>query len=1110
MGSLSESVGLAGEVDAESFRAVLAGRHPITGEQLVIRPGGGDAGRGNADQLAFADDDQLDLPRVASRLRVSVRRVRQLLWAGERRDGTADRYLVGERVPSGGRGRPSWHVRRAEVERYEAASARLRGRPGFDLTLRPPKSVSVLWALAPDAVRSEIRRAHADAVDATIGYLERHAMAARRWHDGRLEPIGVDGVIAAAFDHRTSRAGDPLLHTHVVTANLTRTVDGRWQAIDARRIYENARPAGFLYQAHLRYELSRRLGVKWEGVNNGWAEIDGVPKAVVRAFSKRRDEIEELVAESGYTSARAHQAATLASRQTKERGVDAEALVDRWRDEAAALGFGPAEIDACLFRNAPEPALDVEATFRQLAGPTGLTQHASSFTRKEVVEAIAQAGAATLDAGDIERQTDAFLGSDAVLPLAPTSSAAEWVWRRAGAKERDIDLVRWSTPELVRLEHDVLRWADEGFGTDLPTVADDIVGRALGRHPELSAEQADMVRSMAAARTAIQPIAGRPGSGKTTATAVYVEALHDAGVSVVGCSLAATAAAELEKACDFRGRTGRDASTIARLLNELARQPFAPSTLVIVDEASMVGTRDLHRLAAHVARAGGAMKLVGDPDQHGSVETGGVFRSLVRDGTDVVTLVANNRQVAEPDRKAIEQFRDGNVEAALARYDDGGGVVRSPTSAACHDAMVADWWEHVATGSTDPMIAGTNYVRRQLNRRARARLVEAGLISGPVVSTNHAVEFAAGDWVVARRNDRRLITDEGNSVKNGDAGRVVGVDPDQGCVTVVFDRSGLITLPPWYVAEHVQYAYARTTYGVQGATLDRAFIHVDDRTGFEEAYVAMTRGRLETRLYLVDGTAPNDEDAGHKAHARSDTGLDTVAVAMQRRRAGAMIHDTDPDALAVGRSRGEDLASLLAERRSLESALAAGPPDVATLLHEAIEERDRVRTRSKAFDSARRRPAARVLDERALDRADRRVELLHRRNRTRAEFLAAHAPEVDRLRIVRRSELAREATLRASARLLPPVGLRPNDDSPVTQRAMLDAAESVAVHLERHGRADAHGAGEIESLLGGRPPSGLARMSYERSVALVRAAFSVRDSEPTPTPESDVAPSLFD
>lgn len=1104
-------MGLAGEVDAGAFRDVLAGRHPFTGEQLVIRPGGGDVGRANPDQLGFSDDDDLDLPRVASRLRVSVRRVRQLVWAGERRDGTADRYLVGERVATGGMGRPGWRVQRSEVERYEAASARLRGRPGFDLTLRPPKSVSVLWALAPDDVRSEIRSAHADAVDATIGYLERHALAARRWHEGRLEPIAVDGVIAAAFDHRTSRAGDPLLHTHVVTANLTRTVDGRWQAIDARRIYENARPAGFLYQAHLRYELARRLGVKWERVHNGWAEIEGVPTPVVRAFSKRRDEIEELVAESGYTSARAHQAATLASRQTKEHGVDAEALLDRWRDEAAELGFGPAEIDGCLSREVVESTLDIEATFRRLAGPTGLTQHASSFTRKEVVEAIAEAGAAGLQAGDIERLADAFLGSDAVQPLAPTSSAAEWVWRRAGAKERDIDLVRWSTPELVRLEHDLLRWADEGFGIDLPDVPDDIVGRALGRHPELSDEQAAMVRAMASATTAIQPIAGRPGSGKTTATAVYVEVVHEAGVTIVGCSLAATAAAELEKVCDFRGRTGRDASTIARLLNELDRRPLAPGTIVIVDEASMVGTRDLHRLAAHVARAGGSMKLVGDPDQHGSVETGGVFRSLVKDGTDVVTLVANNRQVADPDRKAIEQFRGGNVEAALARYDDAGAVVRSPTSAACHDAIVADWWEHVATDSTDPMIAGTNYVRRQLNRRARARLVDAGLISGPEVGTNNGVVLAAGDWVVTRRNNRRLITDQGHSVKNGDAGRVVGVDPDHGSVTVAFDRTGVVTLPSWYVADHVQHGYARTTYGVQGATLDRAFIHVDDRTGFEEAYVAMTRGRLETRLYLVDGTAPRDEDAGHKAHARPETGLDTVAVAMQRRRAGTLIHDTDPDALDVGHSRSHDLASLLAERRSLESTLAAGPPDVTTLLHEAIEERDRALTRNKAHAEARRRPVtARVLDERALDRAERRVELLHDRNRTRAEFLAAHAPEVERLRIVRRSELAREAQLRASARLLPPVALRANRDSPVVERAMLDAAESAAVHLERHGRAEVHDTGEIEALLGGRPSSGVARMSYERSVALVRAAFGVRDSEPAPAPEVDVEASLFD
>jgi ATP-dependent exoDNAse (exonuclease V) alpha subunit len=270
----------------------------------------------------------------------------------------------------------------------------------------------------------------------------------------------------------------------------------------------------------------------------------------------------------------------------------------------------------------------------------------------------------------------------------------------------------------------------------------------------------------------------------------------------------------------------------------------------------MVGTRDLHRLAGHVVSGGGALVLVGDPDQHGAVETGGVFRALVASNDELgLTLFANNRQQKERDRRAIDLFREGNVEAALSRYDDDDLVVRSATAAESYDRMVEDWWEHTRRGGSDPMIVGTNHARKQLNAKARQRLVAAGHVSGRGVPGRDGADLAVGDWVVARRNNPRITSPSSEAICNGDHGRVTAVDPTAGTIVVDIVGKGSMHLPKTYVADHVQHGYARTTYGVQGATLDRAFVHVDDRTGFEEAYVAMTRGRNETRLYLVDGTA---------------------------------------------------------------------------------------------------------------------------------------------------------------------------------------------------------------------------------------------------------------
>src|SRR5215218_6464367 len=160
-------------------------------------------------------------------------------------------------------------------------------RPGFDLTFSAPKSVSVLFGIGDDRLRSTLQAAHDEAVADAFGYMERHAAVTRRGPAGVYAIAGI-GLVAAAFRHRTSRAGDPQLHTHVLVANLTLGGDGRWSTLDARRIYTHAKTAGYLYEARLRSIVTRELGVEWTPVRNGIAEIAGVPSPVLRAFSRRR------------------------------------------------------------------------------------------------------------------------------------------------------------------------------------------------------------------------------------------------------------------------------------------------------------------------------------------------------------------------------------------------------------------------------------------------------------------------------------------------------------------------------------------------------------------------------------------------------------------------------------------------------------------------------------------------------------------------------------------------------------------------------------------------------------------------------------------------------
>ena len=119
------------------------------------------------------------------------------------------------------------------------------------------------------------------------------------------------GFVGAAFRHRTSRAGDPQVHTHVLVANATRRPDGLWGTLDGRQLYAHAKTAGYVHEAVFRHELGQQLGVRWQPARNGIANVDGVSRDVIDAFSRRRAEIDAKVHEWGRGSAAARQSAAL-------------------------------------------------------------------------------------------------------------------------------------------------------------------------------------------------------------------------------------------------------------------------------------------------------------------------------------------------------------------------------------------------------------------------------------------------------------------------------------------------------------------------------------------------------------------------------------------------------------------------------------------------------------------------------------------------------------------------------------------------------------------------------------------------------------------------------
>jgi hypothetical protein len=319
-------------------------------------------------------------------------------------------------------------------------------------------------------------------------------------------------------------------------------------------------------------------------------------------------------------------------------------------------------------------------------------------------------------------------------------------------------------------------------------------------------------------------------------------------------------------------------------------------------------------------------------------------------------------------------------------------------------------------------------------------------------------------------------------------------------MTVDFAVEGRIDLPAAYLqAGHVEHGYARTSYGVQGATLDRAFYHPGDSSSFEEGYVALTRGRRETRLYIVDGMAAENE-TDHRGHDRPSVGMETVAEALERRRSKQLAHEQDPLASAtLAAFNGWTLASLRHERNRLEEVLNAAPPSVDEAIENALVQRDALLARRQALQDAavgrrglfrRADPRERVEGiDRALASCERHIShLLDRKDASNA-FLEAHAPEVERLRLVYRAELARELHVRAEAMGRPDVAivdaLGPAPSDPERYQRWRDALERAAVHADRFGAEFDDG-------------DAAAARSYER----VREAFLAADAAPEPERES--------
>ncbi len=832
----------------------------------------------------------------------------------------------------------------------EPTKPRRRAVAGYDLTFSIPKSASVLWGIADAATQACIADAHHAAVAQVLDFIEREVAATRTGatgRDGAVAQVDVTGVVATAFDHFDSRAGDPHLHTHVVIGNKVQTaLDGKWRSLDGRPIHASVVALSELHEALFADELTRTLDVEWVTRERGrdrnatWS-IATVPETLVAEFSTRARHIDvetdrlidAFVQAHGRrpdasTIMKLRAQATLMTRPPKEVRSLAD-LTAEWRQRASAV----LQTDASTWAHEatqPQPTqlLRAESVTLDVIDALGATvvgavsEKRTTWTRWNLTAEAARQTMGMRFAAASDREAIVGMVVDAAerrsLKLTPPELApSPLAFRRGDGSTvfRPRGGERFTSAALLKAEARLLEFANDMSG---PYATEEAIRHGL-RHrlPDgstLAADQAAALTAIAGSPRVLDVLVGPAGAGKTTAMIALRRAWereHGAG-SVVGLAPSAAAAHVLAEDLDIATE-----NTAKWWQNHLLHgESFHRGQLVIIDEASLASTVSLERICSLAGVAGAKVLLVGDHAQLQSVGAGGAFSMLVHARPDAPELVDIHRFVHRWEKPASLLLRDGDPDAVDAYLEH--DRLRQGESEEMTDAAYSAWRSDVEAGRSTVLVTDSREAVALLNTRARADLILAGVIdAGREVRLHDGTQVAVGDTVITRRNDRLLRAGK-SWVRNGDRWTVVGVHDN---ATLTVRRHGQrwassVELPAAYVQDHVELGYAVTAHRAQGITTDTAHVLVDSTTTRENLYVSMTRGRHANVAYVAVDRPDAAHDGPHPADSTDASARSVLNGVLGHVGAELSAHET----LEVEQDAWGSIAQLAAEYETIASA----------------------------------------------------------------------------------------------------------------------------------------------------------------------------------------------
>jgi conjugative relaxase-like TrwC/TraI family protein len=751
---------------------------------------------------------------------------------------------------------------------------------GYDLTFSPVKSVSTLWAVADPPVAAAIERAHQAAVKDGLAFIEKHALFTRTGPQG-IRQVNVRGLVATAFTHRDSRAGDPDLHTHVAVANKVQTLDGRWLSIDGRVLFKANVAASETYNTALEQHLRESLGVRFaerpgtDPAKRPIREIVGVDPRLNQRWSTRRAHIEARRGELAIqfqkdhgrppTPVEALQLAQQATLETRDAKHEPRSLAEQratWLGEAAAvLGSSTAVASMVETALAPpaETATIVDARWvaqtadrilavMEQSRSTWQMWHVRAETQRQVrtIDLPAEHAAALVDL-----LVDEVLDRRCVALAAPHDGIEEpEVLRRVDGSSvytvAGADL--YTSQRILDAEQRLLTAAGRHGGASVDDTAVDLALLEMAANgTALDAGQASLVRQMCTSGARLQLAIAPAGAGKTTAVRALTLSWSEDGGQVIGLAPSAAAAAVLAE------QTGIRTDTLAKLTWSLRHgdlphwaAAIGPSTLVIIDEAGMADTLALDAAVQFAIDRGASVRLIGDDQQLAAIGAGGVLRDI-KHAHGALQLTELHRFTEPAEAYASLALRDGKP-GALGFYLDHGRVHVGDIATTTEDAFSA-WLSDRSAGLDAIMLAPTRELVAELNRRARDHRL-GSLPAGREVHLADGNQASVGDLIITRTNDRRLRLTATDWVKNGDRWTITHISK-HGDLTVRDTRSHLtVRLPMDYIRQSTGLGYATTIHAAQGVTADTMHGLATGLESRQQLYTMLTRGRTANHLYL--------------------------------------------------------------------------------------------------------------------------------------------------------------------------------------------------------------------------------------------------------------------